>query len=193
MARDCQPGMLKWYFCCLQFRKYYIGSTLCKKHDKNTDEDEFPEKQNPDTNAKENFFHSAFINFWVEVLCHGWQLQNISKRKFCATVDSFNKFPEKNIKKNSFLQLQQLKNSFRPVFLQIVYFLLFLRSQLEPQDINFSVKFSSWYRKIQILCSAVTISVRIKFLKPPSRAMERASSNYAFVRWRHWDEASECS
>ena len=26
-----------------------------------------------------------------------------------------------------------------------------------------------------------------------SRAMKRASGNYAFVRWRHWDEASECS
>ena len=26
-----------------------------------------------------------------------------------------------------------------------------------------------------------------------SRAMERVSGNYAFLRWRHWDEASECS
>ena len=43
---------------------------------------------------------------------------------------------------------------------------------------------------IQIFCSAVSVSERFNF---NSSAMERASGNYPFVCWRHWDEASECS
>ena len=43
---------------------------------------------------------------------------------------------------------------------------------------------------IQIFCSAVSVSERFKF---NSSAMERASGNYPFVCWRHWDEASACS
>ena len=40
----------------------------------------------------------------------------------------------------------------------------------KPQDFHFfcSVQFLSWYWKIQIFCSAVSISVRFKFLKLPT-------------------------
>ena len=51
---------------------------------------------------------------------------------------------------------------------------------------------STLLEKIQISCSAVTLSVRFKFLKLPtivslfnSRAMKQASDNYEFLRLIH--------
>ena len=68
---------------------------------------------------------------------------------------------------------------------------------LKSEDVYFFFsKILSRYWIIQIFCSAVTVSLRINFLSCRrqfnSRAMERASGNCAFVRWCHWDEASEC-